>query len=617
MYTTKKFLSLKMLISGCFSCITGLSLHAQAPEGTSSSNYVFSTISQGTDVGSNSFTKDLNGNTYSMPGTVLRGANKQNENSGSYLQPCYPDPSCSYAPIGFDFYFMGTWAREFIINTEGIFGLPAYANGSINSEINGGCKRIGEPDQTPTGAETRIAPFTGWYARTAPSSGQVTYRTIGSAPFRTLVVEWKDIDFRNNPANPGTDLSSFQLKLYETTNKIDFVYGQMRVGTAGTYQSGFSFGTGDGQMATIEGLTGSNPVVNTQAPASASNIMMNPVTALNSPDGDGKRREFVFDPFTGTSNTAPTDLQAINAAGGVELSWTDAPNEIAYDIYWSVNPLVPLDFTSGHLSLAAGVTDYTIGTLNVTPSANLTQGSTQVSFGNVPLDNLWVGALLSGSGLEEGTTVSSINFTSNTIVISKPVLAGGQVQLTARLNPQTLHYIKVFARREALSAPTTAEVFTGTCIPPEAAFGFEAVDGYTVQFTNQSSGQGVYAWDFGDGNNSAAESPQHIFPGPGNYPVKLVISNACGKDSITIQVIVEPLFLQSAKKETTFRYDPVSARFLFSGQTGYFEIWGIDGKRIQSSVYTAGQTISAESLPPGIYIIRLGNGYSERISIIR
>lgn len=601
----------------CLCLVTISALNAQAPDGTSSANYVFSTIGQQTDAGSNSFTSDLNGNTYAMPGTVLRGPNKQNENSGSYFQICYPDPSCSYAPIGFDFYFMGTWAREFIINTEGIFGLPAKVNGQANTEINGGCKRIGELDQTPTGAETRIAPFTGWYARTAPATGQVTYKTIGAAPFRTLVVEWKDIDFRNNPANPGTDLSTFQLRLYETSNKIDFVYGAMRVGTAGTYQSGFSFGTGDGQQATIEGLNGSNPVVNTQSPASSTNITANPIVALHSAGGDGKRREIVFDPFTGTSNTGPTDLQAMHTAGSVELSWTDAPNEIAYDVYWSVNPSVPLDFTSGHISLAAGVTDYTIGTLNVTPEATLTEGSTQISFGKVPMDNLWVGALLAGSGLEAGTTVSAINFTSNTIVISKPALSGGQAQLTAQLNQQTRHYIKVFARREALSAPATAEVFTGTCVPPKAAFNFEATGNYTVQFSNQSGLQGGFTWNFGDGNSSVAASPQHTYSGPGNYSVKLIVTNECGKDSVTIQVKLEPLILQNPINEKVFSYDPLAGQISLNAQPGYFEIWSIDGKRMMGSSHVKGQTFSTGAIPPGLYIVRLSSGYSERISINR
>jgi hypothetical protein len=55
------------------------------------------------------------------------------------------------------------------------------------------------------------------------SNTEVRYQTIGSAPNRTFVVQWKDADWI------GTfglqDLINFQMKLFETTNKLQAHYG--------------------------------------------------------------------------------------------------------------------------------------------------------------------------------------------------------------------------------------------------------------------------------------------------------------------------------------------------------------------------------------------------------
>lgn len=52
----------------------------------------------------------------------------------------------------------------------------------------------------------------------------------------------------------------------------------------------------------------------------------------------------------------------------------------------------------------------------------------------------------------------------------------------------------------------------------------------SFQFTNQSSGDGnlSYIWNFGDGNTSAAISPQHTFNQPGTYAVQLAATNQQG-----------------------------------------------------------------------------------------
>ncbi|MBL7825983.1 MAG: PKD domain-containing protein [Saprospiraceae bacterium] len=62
---------------------------------------------------------------------------------------------------------------------------------------------------------------------------------------------------------------------------------------------------------------------------------------------------------------------------------------------------------------------------------------------------------------------------------------------------------------------------------PKASF-TGAVDGLKLTLTNTSSLADSYSWDFGDGNTSTAESPEHTYLVPGLYKVKLTATNAAG-----------------------------------------------------------------------------------------
>jgi hypothetical protein len=55
-----------------------------------------------------------------------------------------------------------------------------------------------------------------------------------------------------------------------------------------------------------------------------------------------------------------------------------------------------------------------------------------------------------------------------------------------------------------------------------------AVDGYIVNFTNQTTGASSYKWDFGDGATSTEESPVHTYPGKGKFVPTLYATSAGG-----------------------------------------------------------------------------------------
>ncbi len=72
-----------------------------------------------------------------------------------------------------------------------------------------------------------------------------------------------------------------------------------------------------------------------------------------------------------------------------------------------------------------------------------------------------------------------------------------------------------------------------------ADFSF-TIDNYLVSFTNESQNEiaGNYFWDFGDGETSTDENPEHTYSADDSYSVMLVVGNDCGSDTITMTVTI-------------------------------------------------------------------------------
>ncbi len=61
----------------------------------------------------------------------------------------------------------------------------------------------------------------------------------------------------------------------------------------------------------------------------------------------------------------------------------------------------------------------------------------------------------------------------------------------------------------------------------------------TLTFHSESTGADTYVWDFGNGNVSAQENPQHLYTEPGVYDVSLVASSVLGcSDTLSLSGVV-------------------------------------------------------------------------------
>jgi hypothetical protein len=144
------------------------------------------------------------------------------------------DNTHSDVNIGFSFDYAGTTYTQARINTNGWVSLDLSGT-DLNSSDNGRLFFAADPANA-------LAPW--WDNLTTDGSSTITYLTTGTAPDRVFTVEWGNMLTYSSGA---TARISFQLKLYETTNVIEFCYG---TATAGTHHANESASIG------IKGPTG-------------------------------------------------------------------------------------------------------------------------------------------------------------------------------------------------------------------------------------------------------------------------------------------------------------------------------------------------------------------------
>ncbi len=265
-------------------------------QGQTVTNYVFSTATTG------SLVLDANGNTVDMStGTTLL--------HGSGVD----DAASTVNPIGFNFYGMGVLQTNFSANSNGAMTLGNVAIGTSGTTNAGSVSTM------------FIAPFGGDQATSA--TGKVHYKVVGSAPNRTLVVEWlnMEMDWGSSTAN-GT----YQARIYETSGVVEFVYGAMAV--ADTFTTGPIIGFSGGAVAgKIASITSSTNALTTNGTAFVNNTYAVAAIANLDSSANGSRRTYVFTPST-LPVSAPTTLtfSGITSAG-TTVNWVDnSTNESAF-----------------------------------------------------------------------------------------------------------------------------------------------------------------------------------------------------------------------------------------------------------------------------------------------
>jgi len=140
--------------------------------------------------------------------TTLLSQQTETIYSGTVVKSGYEN-NATYGPynIGFNFTYFGNTYSQFYLSTN---GLITFGSGSTDP---------GE-DPIPSAAtpNNMIAAF--WDDLVIDPSGNILYTTVGAAPNRKLIVQFRNMGFYYGPVYMGT----FCVILYESSNKIQVQY---------------------------------------------------------------------------------------------------------------------------------------------------------------------------------------------------------------------------------------------------------------------------------------------------------------------------------------------------------------------------------------------------------
>ena len=194
--------------------------------------------------------------------TPLFGATVQQAVIGDAYDDWYP-----LAPIGFNFTYDGTVYTQVSASTKGFMSFGKLANADSQNSLSSRGVEV-RPLVAPLWDDTSVDFFT----------GSVSYLTTGTAPNRVFTMQWLNMDWVYQATTP---VISYQVKLYETTNKVQFVYRQ-EIGNINNLPA--NFGASIGLAGTTPGsgnflsLSDSGPNPTASSTIDTTNIGTKPAT---------------------------------------------------------------------------------------------------------------------------------------------------------------------------------------------------------------------------------------------------------------------------------------------------------------------------------------------------
>lgn len=254
-----------------------------------------------------------------------------NQSSGTYTEitggtlhgtGSIDDTNYNAVSIGFTFSYNGADYTQLGINANGFvrFGGTAFLSSCSFTPIS---------SSDTTNCKDLVSAL-GMDLQGNPTTGELRSETIGTAPNRVFVVQWKD--FRYYGAS--SESFNFQIRLYETTNKIEVVYGSFtknaigrtpQVGIKGASNADYSNRTGSDWAASTAGGTNTATMTLNNSGAAPASGQTYEWTVPSGPPGCAN---------IGAPADGATDISIYN-----DLSWSagsgGAPT--SYDVYFDTS----------------------------------------------------------------------------------------------------------------------------------------------------------------------------------------------------------------------------------------------------------------------------------------
>ncbi len=172
-------------------------------------------------------------------------------------------------------------------------------------------------------------------------------------------------------------------------------------------------------------------------------------------------------------------------------------------------------------------------------------------------------------GNNQGCTPLSVTFTNESSLNASNIqwfFPGGTPGVSTDANPTIRYespgnYSATLIARNEIGADTLI-VNEAVSVAPLPSAAFEVlVEDLTVSLVNNSLESEAYDWDFGDGNTSVSLAPEYTFADYGDYEIRLVASNGCGKDTVVQTVELASALLAGFSVENGMGCAPNFVRF--------------------------------------------------------
>ncbi len=274
------------------------------------------------------------------------------------------------------------------------------------------------------------------------------------------------------------------------------------------------------------------------------------------------------------TSTAEVLVESANVVAAAEASILEGcvPLEVDFTNFSSANATIDWDFGDGNTSSSSDPTHIFTepGDYTVIQYANSDCGydTTAIDITVYPApavgfdhpENICSGEDVSFVNTSINTTGNFWDFgDGNTSTLNNPV----HTYTTPGTYTITLTGVSAANQCNATHSSTiTVLELPSASFEPSTTYGCAPLN---VQFVNHSTNALFYQWDFGDGNTSIEEEPEHVFEAEGTYQVTLLATdaNGCFEDFTIFNIIVRP------KPEAAFDFEKAQACGLPA--TIYFE----------------------------------------------
>jgi PKD repeat protein len=196
-------------------------------------------------------------------------------------------------------------------------------------------------------------------------------------------------------------------------------------------------------------------------------------------------------------------------------------------------------------------------------------------------------------------------------------LPGGETTQSIIVDAAGTYSVQI--TQDSCTASSLPIIVTTISNAPQAEFGYVNSDP-AVTFSDSSLYGVSYNWIFGDGSTSTVQNPSHTYTANGTYIVTLVVTNACGTDTITHVLDISNVGAgigEIGNNNSVAVYpNPSNGNFFIDVQTNTdlavnYHIYDLIGNEVKSGTLTPSsnkarmQIIMSEAR--GVYLLHIWN----------